>query len=146
MRRAAIVLFTIAFARALAFASARVAAQTGPGKSVTLRDLNRRALTPFAPTGAATVVFFVATDCLVSNSYAPEIQRVCRDYGPRGVDCSLMYEDVDLSPSAEHLDQDVRRHLHEYGYEGVTAVVDRERTAATYARASITPQAVVIDR
>ena len=140
MRRAAILLWTIAFASAI------VAAQAGPGKRLTLRDLNGRALTPFAPTGPATVLFFVATDCPVSNSYAPEIQRVCRDYGPRGVECSLMYEDVDVYPSAAHLDQDVRRHLHEYGYDGFTVVVDRERTAATYAKASITPQAVVIDR
>jgi AhpC/TSA family len=98
------------------------------------------------PTAGATVVFFVATDCPVSNSYAPEIQRVCREYGPRGVDCSLMYEDVDIRPSPAHLDQQVRQHLKEYGYEGFSVVVDRERTAANYAKASITPQAFVIDR
>ena len=111
-----------------------------------LHDVNGRAVTPFVPTGHATVVFFVATDCPISNSYAPEIQRVCRDYGPRGVSCSLMYEDVDTSPSRTQLDRQVRAHLEEYGYDGVPAVVDRERTAATYAKASITPQAFVIDR
>jgi thiol-disulfide isomerase/thioredoxin len=121
-------------------------AQADRVKSPRLRDVNGRALTPFVPTGRATVVLFVATDCPVSNSYAPVIQQVCREYGPRGVECSLIYEDVDTHPSPAHLDQQVRQHLKEYGYEGFSAVVDRERTAANYAKATITPQAFVIDR
>jgi hypothetical protein len=103
-------------------------------------------VTPFAPAAKAGVIFFVATDCPVSNSYAPEIQRVCRDYGPRGVGCSLIYEDVDVHPTSTHLDQQVRAHLQEYGYAGVPAAVDRDRAAATAAKATITPQAVVVDR
>jgi thiol-disulfide isomerase/thioredoxin len=103
-------------------------------------------LSPFAPDGAATVVFFVATDCPVSNSYAPEIQRVCREYGSRGVSCSLIYEDVDLHPSTGELDRQVKQHLAEYGYRGMPAAIDRDRTAAGFARASITPQAFVVDR
>ena len=101
---------------------------------------------PFAPAGKAGVVFFVATDCPVSNSYAPEIQRVCREYGPRGVGCSLIYEDVDVHPTSAHLDQQVRAHLREYSYAGVPAAVDRDRTIATAAKATITPLAVVVDR
>ena len=113
---------------------------------VQLRALDGRTVMPFTPANRASVVIFVATDCPVSNSYAPEIQRVCREYGPRGVDCSLVYEDVDLHPSREHLDQEVRKHLAEYGYDGFTAIVDRDRTVATYAKASITPQAFIVDK
>jgi hypothetical protein len=58
----------------------------------------------------------------------------------------LIYEDVDLHPEASHLDQQVRQHLTEYGYHGVPVVVDRDRAAATYVKASVTPQAYVIDR
>ncbi|HET9361889.1 MAG TPA: redoxin domain-containing protein [Vicinamibacterales bacterium] len=103
-------------------------------------------ITPFAPAGKAGVVFFVATDCPVSNSYATEIQRLCREYGPRGVGCSLIYEDVDVHPTSAHLDQQVRAHLREYSYAGVPAAVDRDRTIATAAKATITPLAVVVDR
>ena len=43
-------------------------------------DTDGHPLNPFEPAGAASVIFFVATDCPISNSYAPEIQRVCREY------------------------------------------------------------------
>jgi len=139
MRPSALVLWILVLSGAVGLA------QSDRGR-VQLRDLNGRVIAPFTPSGPASVVFFVATDCPVSNSYAPEIQRVCRDYGPRGVECSLIYEDVDTQPSAAPLDQQVRTHLREYGYLGFTAVVDRNRVAATHAKASITPQAFVIDR
>jgi thiol-disulfide isomerase/thioredoxin len=108
--------------------------------------IDGRTLNPFAPAGTANVIFFVATDCPISNSYAPEIQRVCQEYGPRGVACSLMYEDVDTASSATALDDEVRSHLQEYRYAGIPAAVDRARIIATRAKAKVTPQAVVIDR
>jgi thiol-disulfide isomerase/thioredoxin len=114
-------------------------------RAVQMRDLDGRPLRPFTPSGKAAIVFFVATDCPISNAYAPEIQRVCREYGPRGVGCSLAYEDVDTGRSPAQLDEQVRRHLAEYGYRGVPAAIDRERVAARFARATITPQAVVVD-
>ena len=33
----------------------------------------------------AVVLFFLGTECPVSNGYAPEMQRLSEDYGPRGV-------------------------------------------------------------
>ena len=138
MRSSALVIWLFVFGTAVALAQA----ERGRFQ---LRALDGRAIAPFTSAGRASVVFFVATDCPVSNSYAPEIQRVCREYGPRGVECSLIYEDVDTHPSTAHLDQLVRTHLQEYGYAGFTAVVDRDRRAATQVKASITPQVFVID-
>ena len=130
-------------AAVLAAAASRGAAGHSSGQ---ILDVTGRPLKPFEPSGAANVLFFIATDCPISNSYAPEIQRVCREYGPRGVSCSLIYEDVDPAPSGTRLDDEVRRHLHDYRYADIPAAVDRSRTIAKQARASITPQAVVIDR
>ena len=120
----------------------RGAAPTGP----TIQALDGRMLRPFEPDGAANVIFFVQSDCPISNSYAPEIQRVCREYGPKGVSCALMYEDVDLAASPAHMDDDVRRHLQEYRYAAIPAAVDRARVVAQRAGATVTPQAVVVDR
>ena len=104
-----------------------------------VRDLNGAWLTPFQPAGKAHVLFFVSSDCPVSNSYAPEIQRLCALYGTKGVGCSLMYEDLGLDGRA------ARRHLDEYRYRGMAAAVESDRVIATRAKASVTPQAVLID-
>jgi hypothetical protein len=92
-----------------------------------------------APPGRATLRFFVTSDCPISNSYAPEIQRICGEYGPRGVACSLVYEDVTIDAAG------VRKHLEDYRYRGIATVIDRDRAIATSARATITPQAVLRD-
>jgi hypothetical protein len=115
-----------------------------PRPEVQARDLSGRSFDPFKPAGSANVIFFVQTDCPISNWYAPTIQQVCREYGARGVGCSLMYEDVE-SPGTR-LDEQVRTHLQEYRYGGMAAAVDRSRAVAGRASATITPQAVVVDR
>ena len=111
-----------------------------------IRDLNGRMLAPFAPAGAAGVVFFVQTDCPVSNGYAPEIQRMCREYADRGVSCALIYEDVETGTSRGRLDATVRAHLRDYRYDGIPAAIDATRAVARHAKATMTPQAVVVDR
>ena len=123
-----------------------VAAAADRVKDVQIGDLDGRAIRPFAIGAAASVVFFVATDCPVSNAYAPEIQRICREFAPRGVGCSLMYEDVDTAGSRATLDRQVRTHLDEYKQTGLPAVVDRRRVVANAVKATITPTAVVVDR
>jgi hypothetical protein len=93
----------------------------------------------FRPAGAAAVLFFISTDCPVSNGYAPEIQRICAAYRRKGVSCTLVYEDVDLKPVA------VERHLSEFGYSAMPALIDASRTIARRARATVTPEAVLVD-
>ena len=117
------------------------------GDSVTIRNLDGRPVQLLGPSPRASAVFFIATDCPISNWYAPTIQQVCRDYAARGVDCTLVYEDVDLGASPKPLDDSVRRHLEEYRYSATfPATVDRTRTVATRAKATITPSVVLVDR
>jgi thiol-disulfide isomerase/thioredoxin len=94
----------------------------------------------FAPAGPANVLFFVASDCPISNGYAPEIQRICDDYRSKGVSCSLVYEDVSID------DAHVRAHREAYGYKNIAAVIDGDRAIAGRAKATITPQAVIVGR
>lgn len=109
-------------------------------------DIDGRRLDPFKPAGAASVIVFVATDCPISNSYAPEIQRICLDYRSRGISCFLIYEDLANASSGGSLNEEVRRHLQEYRYADIPALIDGTRAVARRVKASITPQAVVIDR
>ena len=121
-------------------------ALTAASDGLQVRGVNGQAFALFAPKGPASVIFFIATDCPISNWYAPTIQQVCREYGSRGVDCALVYEDIDFGATPAALDADVRTHLREYRYGSMTATVDRTRAVAKRAKATITPQAVLVDR
>ena len=98
----------------------------------------------FRPAGIASVLFFISSDCPISNSYAPEIQHLCGEYTTKGVGCSLVYEDVGIDASS------MQKHLTEYRYAAMPALIsvaiDGRRKIATRARATVTPEAVVIDR
>jgi hypothetical protein len=111
-----------------------------------VRGVDGRAFALFAPKGQASAIFFIATDCPISNWYAPTIQQVCADVAARGVDCTLVYEDVDLGATPAALDADVRTHLREFRYGSMRATVDRTRALATRARVTITPSVVLVDR
>ena len=110
------------------------------GGSLEIRTIDGAVLRPLEPSGAANVLFFVSTDCPVSNAYAPEIQRVCSAYRSKGVSCALIYEDVHVSAA------DVRRHLDEHHYQHIAAAIDADASLAVRVNASITPETVVIDR
>jgi hypothetical protein len=103
------------------------------------RDLDGRPLAPVAKGGKAGLLFFVQTDCPVSNSYAPEIQRICKVYASKGVSCALAYADVSVSADA------VRRHMSDYAYVGIPATIDASRALADRVRATITPEAILFD-
>jgi len=91
------------------------------------------------PPGRTQVLVFVASDCPISNAYAPEIQRICRDYAGRGVRCALVYEDPGITTEA------VRAHLAEYGYGSIDTRIDRAGTIARSVGATVTPEAIVVD-
>jgi len=114
---------------------AALLAATAPG----IRDLNGALLNVFKPGGAANVLFFISSDCPISNGYAPEIQRLCSEYEARGVRCTLLYEDIGIDRRA------AQKHLDEYRYRGIPAAVDADRSIANYAKATVTPEAVVVD-
>src|SRR4030095_15935047 len=116
------------------------------GDALQVRAVDGRSFALFAPRGPASAIFCVATDCPISNWYAPTIQQVCRDYAARGVDCTLVYEDLDLGATPAALDAEVRTHLREYRYGSMTATVDRTRAVAARARATVTPSVVLVDR
>lgn len=125
--------------------SGAIVAAGDEGSRIRVRALDGQTVRPFVPDGSANVLVFVQSDCPISNGYAPEIQRICRDYAARGVRCHLVYEDVEIG-AAGSLDATAREHLRAFRYAGISAVIDRTRVIARHARATITPQAVVVDR
>jgi hypothetical protein len=85
----------------------------------------------------ATVLFFVLTDCPISNQFAPEINRICDKYGPEGVGCFLVYVDP------EKTDAEIEDHAKAFGHDALPAIHDVNRTLTLAAGATITPEAAV---
>lgn len=86
----------------------------------------------------ATLFLFVGVDCPIANRMAPEIARILRDYKARDVSAFLVYPDGTLKRS------DVAAHLKSFSLEG-TAVIDKGLKLVKATRASVTPQAIVVD-
>jgi peroxiredoxin len=85
----------------------------------------------------AVVLFFVTTDCPLSNGYAPEMNRIEQTYAARGVAFYAVQGDTTIP------DEEVRRHAHEYGYR-FPALLDPRQVLARHTGATVTPQAVVL--
>jgi thiol-disulfide isomerase/thioredoxin len=85
----------------------------------------------------ATVFIFVATDCPNSNTYAPILARLYREYSPRGVTFFNVYSDPAESASA------VRKHDADYQVPFV-ALLDPHQTLARETGARSTPEVVIV--
>jgi hypothetical protein len=88
-------------------------------------------------TRKATVLFFVLTDCPISNQFAPEINRICDKYEPEGAGCFLVYVDP------EKTDAEVGKHAKAFGHDARSAIHDVDRALTQAAGATITPEAAV---
>jgi hypothetical protein len=86
--------------------------------------------------GQWTALLFVRTDCPVSNQYAPEIRRICAEYGSKGLQCLLVYADAHDGEAA------VRQHRADFGYS-LPALRDPGHALVAHAGATITPEVAV---
>ncbi len=100
-------------------------------------DLDGHRVTPFDVAMPATTLIFVRTDCPISNRYAPEIQRLQDEYGPRGMRLFLVYPDGDETPES------IRRHATEYSLS-VESLLDSDHELVDHVQATVTPSAAVI--
>jgi hypothetical protein len=87
----------------------------------------------------ASLFFFVLSDCPISNAYAPEIERITREYEPRGVQTYIVFCDAKIS-SAE-----VREHMKAYGLSA-GALLDEDLHVVHRVGATIAPEAALVSR
>lgn len=85
----------------------------------------------------ATVLLFVTTDCPIANSYAPEINRLCKQYEPEKIAFYLVYADPTI-PLKEQ-----RKHVREFGYR-CPAIRDVKHILVNMVKAKVTPEAAVL--
>jgi len=101
-------------------------------------DIDGKSWTLFAPAAHQfDLLFFVATDCPISNRYAPEIARICRDYSSRGVRCFMVYPDAGVDAAA------VAKHRADFGLAPTPAIIDRRHRLVDAVGPRVTPEAAL---
>jgi len=86
----------------------------------------------------AAVFIFVGVECPISNSYAPEINRIIKTYKDKGLDFYIVYSDPNLSVD------DAKKHAKEFGYT-CPALMDPQQKLLKKVNATATPEAAVVD-
>ena len=104
-------------------------------------DLDGRLVDPLAPAPGvrATVFVFITTDCPIANRYAPDIQRLAAIFASQGVRFWLVY----ANPH-EPLES-IRNHLRQFQY-AIPALRDPEHALVRFTKATVSPEAAVVDQ
>ncbi len=111
---------------------------SGAPLSFRLQDTRGASHTPAEWAGhKAIVLFFVTTDCPITNSYVPEMSRIREAYAPRNV---LLYA-VQGEPRTPA--PDVARYAEEYRYS-FPLLLDPRQELVKLTGASIMPQAAIL--
>lgn len=85
----------------------------------------------------ATVFVFVATDCPNSNTYAPVLARLYREYSPRGIAFFNVYSDPQETAATVH--------KHDADFQvPFAALLDPHQTLARETGARSTPEVVIL--
>ena len=87
--------------------------------------------------GAEVVLFFITTDCPISNGYVPEMNRIAKDYGSRGVRFYGVMTDTSVPAG------DVRKHVKDFGYM-FPVLLDPTQVLVKYTNADTNPETAVI--
>lgn len=87
--------------------------------------------------GANVVLFFLTTDCPISNGYVPEMNRIAKEYGSRGVRFYGVMTDNTV-PLA-----DLRKHVKDFAYT-FPVLIDPTQILVRYTNADTNPEAAVI--
>jgi peroxiredoxin len=104
-----------------------------------VRDIDGHQLNLFGQDTKAVVLFFVTNNCPITNSYAPEINRIVADYEARKIAFYAVYPDPTLSISA------IRKHAHEFGFH-IPLIPDAAHHLVHGVGATVTPEAAVLER
>jgi len=87
--------------------------------------------------GRLSLLFFMTADCPIANQYAPELQRICSQYGPNGVDCFLVYADPSMTPAQ------IRKHQRDFYHGAYPAIFDSRHNLVNRAGATISSEVAV---
>lgn len=85
----------------------------------------------------AAVFFFIATECPISNRYAPEINRIVEAYAPKNIAFYAVHSDPELQAAT------AKKHAAEYGYN-FPVLLDPEQALAAQLGVALTPTVAIV--
>jgi AhpC/TSA family protein len=101
-------------------------------------NLERQPVNPLAEAGKVRVLLFARTDCPISQRYAPEMQRISREFAQQPVEFWMVFPDRTETP------ENVRTMMSDYRFPG-TPVLDPKHELVRQAHVTIAPEAAVFD-
>jgi thiol-disulfide isomerase/thioredoxin len=104
-----------------------------------VRDTGGHQLNLFAQDANVAVLFFITNDCPITNSYAPEINRIVANYAARKIAFYAVYTDPTVSIPA------IRKHAREFGLN-IPLIPDASHYLVHMVGATVTPEAAVLER
>jgi hypothetical protein len=130
--------FAVIILAVLALTPLFVISQT-PSAIAPVRDTDGHRINLFDQDTKAAVLFFITSDCPISNSYIPEINRIAASYQTRKVAFYAVYTDPTVSISA------IRRHAREFGLN-IPVIPDTAHVLVHRVKATVTPEVAVLNR
>ena len=107
------------------------------GNSVGVVDLDGHPVDLFQhDKNKAEVFIFIASDCPISNRYAPELRRLAEAFNPKGIRFRLVY------PNADDSSPVIRKHVADYALS-MPVIRDPDHTLVHKAKVRVTPEAAV---
>lgn len=110
-----------------------------PAVDAGFTDLEGARYEPMKPEGVASVMIFVTVDCPISNTYAPEIQSIVRDFEGEPVEFYLVHVDPSVTVEA------ARSHADDFSLS-CTILMDPTQKLVKTVGATVTPEAAVISK
>jgi len=105
-------------------------------QAIHARDLQGRDINMATSGTRVVALIFAATDCPISNRYIPEIARLHKEYGPKGVAIWWVFPNPGDAPAV------VRKHGVDYSIDTPT-LIDSRQDLVRMAHVSVTPEAAV---
>lgn len=114
----------------------------GPTAEAACLDLKGNQVIPLSrlanPKPKATVLIFYLASCPIAQKMTPEINRLYKEFSPKGVQFYLIHEDLTMASN------EVQKHATEYGLLPAI-LIDKWRTQMKRSGATISPEAAVYD-
>ncbi len=107
-------------------------------QALQVKDINGAPVRPLAAAAhAATVFFFIAHDCPMSNEYAPEINRIRADYARGIVAFYIVYTESDMTQ------QSAKKYAAQRNYT-CPVLLDTAHKLVRQVGATVTPETAVL--